>query len=477
MKSNRPTRREFIKLFCTTVLSTLFYHNFSCQGQIQGKPNILLIMSDDLGWQDLSCYGNEFVQTPNIDHMAREGIKLTQYYSASAVCTPTRASVLTGKYPLRFNIRKHFTDEGEFLPLCTTLPKLLKTAGYNTAHVGKWHLGGLRIKDCQIRDQVPGPHQHGFDFYLTQREEQPLRGQMGQDKILYRKGGTCLLKNDTIVGPDDPYYNMYYTDINGEETVRLIKEFNHTGNPFFINLWWLSPHTPYEPAPEPHWSQTAEKGIPEDQHRFRSMVARMDFQFGRILNTLDELGISQNTLIFFVSDYGGAYESNIGKLKGGKTDLHEGGIRVPCLIRWPGHIHPGSVSPELCHSNDMLPTICAAAGVSLPKDDHFDGLNLLPWLRENKPFPGRGTVFWQVNLYPHLQRYYPKPQPYATEIARRGKWKMLALNGKPVELYDIESDTLEQHDLLKKKPEIVESLQKVLDLWLKEPRQQFGQIK
>lgn len=444
------------------------------QSKSTEKPNILLMLADDMGWKDLSSFGNDRVPTPNIDRIAENGMKMTQFYSASAVCTPTRASILTGKYPLRFDIRRHFSDNGEFLPLCNTLPKLLKSAGYSTAHIGKWHLGGVREQDVLNRKDSPGPKEHGFDSYLTQLEQQPLRGEMGRKKVIYREGGTCLLSNEKKVGKENPYYNMYLTDILGEEAIRLIDDSQHNKNPFFINLWWLAPHTPYEPAPEPHWSQTAEEGISEDQHRFRSMVARMDYQVGRILDRLDELGIADNTMILFVSDNGGAYEANIGSLKGGKTDLHEGGIRVPFLASWPGHIEPRTQSNILGHSTDLLPTLCSVAGVPLPNNDTFDGLDLLPLLTGKKEFNERGTVFWQIDMYKHLQRHYLKPEPYATEIVRQGQWKMLALNGKPVELFDVQSDIEEKYNLLSKQKNLVKSLQKELETWLAEDRQYFG---
>ena len=445
------------------------------RGVDAAKPNILLMMADDMGWCDPSCFGNDRVATPNIDRLANEGIRLTQYYSASAVCTPTRASVLTGRYPLRFDIRKHFTDRGEYLPICNTIPKLLKNDGYKTAHVGKWHLGGVREQDCPRRDIVPGPHEHGFDHYLTQKEQQPIRGQMGRARTLYRKGGTVLLRDEVPVDEEDPYYNMYLTDVFAEETIRLIRQFQQQKEPFFLNLWWLTPHTPYEPAPEPHWTQTAIDGISHDQHCFRSMMARMDFNCGKILDAIDQLNIADNTMVIFVSDNGGAYEANIGDLKGGKTDLHEGGIRVSGLVRWPGRIKAGSQSSQFCHSNDLLPTICAAAGLSLP-EERFDGLNLLPVLTGDVAAIERPTTFWQIDLYKHLQRHYPKPQPYATEIARRGRWKMLAKDGVPVELFDIESDPCETTDLLQRHAEVARSLQQQLRSWLKEPRQPFGKV-
>jgi len=461
-----------------TLLASACLLTLLPQGQAQTeKPNILLMMCDDMGWRDLSCFQNDRMPTPHVDRLALEGMKLTQFYAASAVCTPTRASVLTGKYPLRFDIRAHFNSgKGEYLPVSTTIPKLLQESGYSTVHIGKWHLGGLRVRDFAMRDRSPGPIQHGFQHYLTQREEQPLRGNMLRKRNLYREGGTCLLQDDQQVGSESPYYKAYLTDILGEEAIRQIKTFHDSGQPFFINLWWLAPHTPYEPAPEPHWSQTAADGISEDQHRFRSMVARMDYQVGRILDTLDELKIADNTLVIFLSDNGGAYEANIGSLKGGKTDLHEGGIRVPFLARWPSRIPAASVSKALGHSNDLLPTICAAGGVPVPEDAKIDGVDLLPLLTGETHQIERGTVFWQLDLYRRLQRHDEKPKPYATEIARRGQWKMLARDGVPVELFNIESDKEEKVNLVDQEPELAKSLSAELARWLAEPRQPFGQI-
>jgi len=354
---------------------------------------------------------------------------------------------------------------------------LLKKEGYATIHIGKWHLGGLRTVDFKQRNRARGPREHGFDHYLTLREEQPFRRKIMKKKQMYRKGGTCLLRDDKLIGPEDPYYNKYLTDINGDETIHHINTCHENKQPFFINLWWNVPHVPLEPAPEPHWSQTAAEGISDDQHCFRSMVARLDYQVGRVLDQLDKLGIADNTLIVFTSDNGGAAEANNGKLKGGKTDLHEGGIRVPFIARWPKKIAAGTTSGELGHTNDILPTICSAVGVPLPQDHTFDGVDLLPHLLDRKQHVERGTVFWQMHLYRNLQRHYPKPKPYATEIARRGKWKMLAFEAKPVELFDIEADIYEKQNLLEREPELVESLRKELVAWLAEPRQRFEHIK
>ena len=438
------------------------------------KPNIILLLADDLGHGDLSCFGSPAVKTPRLDRLASEGTRFTHFYAASAVCSPTRASVLTGRYPLRFDITKHFNDRNNWLPeSATTVAELLGGAGYATAHVGKWRLGGLHVDEQGKRlNNQPGPKQHGFDFYQTQIEQQPLRGQMGSRRTLFRKGGTVLLRNGQKISDDHPYYSKHFTDANGDFSVELIEKLSASEKPFFINLWWLVPHKPYEPAPEPHWSKTAAEGISDDQHRFRSMVQHMDTKIGRILDKLDELKIADNTLVLFTSDNGAAYEGFIGDLKGGKTDLHEGGIRVPMIARWPGKIPAGKTSDAFGHTNDLLPTFCEAAGLDLSKELNVDGLSLLPHLKGGSPpsDTDRGTVFWQLNLYKHMQRHYPKPEPYATEVAKQGKWKLLALKGKPVELFDVESDPNELQNVIDNHPDLVTSLTAELKDWLSAPR-------
>lgn len=438
------------------------------------RPNIILLLADDLGYGDLSCFGSPAVRTPNLDRLAKEGMKCTRFYAGSAVCSPTRASVLTGRYPLRFGITKHFNDVNRWLPeSATTVAELLKDAGYNTGHVGKWHLGGLHVDEQGKRlNNQPGPRQHGFDFYQTQIEQQPLRGLMGRERTLFRQGGTVLIRNDQRISDDDPYHSKHLTDANGDFSVELIEKFSADDKPFLINLWWLVPHKPYEPAPEPHWSRTAEDGISDDQHRFRSMVQHMDAKVGQILDTLDQLSISDNTIVLFTSDNGAAFEGFIHDLKGGKTDLHDGGLRVPMLVRWPEAIPAGQTSDAFGHTNDLLPTFCQAAGVELPGDLPLDGLSLLPHLKGEPPpsIEERGTVFWQLDLYRRIQRHYPKPKPYATEVAMRGDWKLLALGGKPVELFDVKADPNEQRNVIDDHPDVVASLKDELNQWLNAPR-------
>lgn len=414
------------------------------------RPNLVLLLADDMGWGDPSCYGNTALETPNLDALAASGTRFENFYSASAVCSPSRAAILTGRYPIRFDIRKAFSDDEAHLPRTTTLPGLLQQAGYATAHVGKWHLGGLHQKHIRNRAaSIPGPHQHGFHHYQCQNEEQPLRGEMGRDRILFRRGGTCLIRDEQNIPATHPYYHRHFEDTNGDEATRLIGEFHNQRRPFFLNVWFLAPHAPYEPAPEPFWSKAAAAGISYDQKCYRSMVMHMDHQVGRILRALDERGLRENTMILFTSDNGGAWEANIGPYRGGKTDLHEGGIRVPGILSFPGRVAKGALSGRIAHHCDVLPTFCAAAAIKAPAND---GENLLA------PQSARTALFWQIDIYKTLQRHYPKPKPYATEALRSGEWKLMAMDGKPVALYNLKADPLESTNLLDRQPAVVARL-------------------
>ncbi len=443
------------------------------QGQ---KPNLVLILADDMGWRDAACFGGTAVPTPAIDGLAASGVRMTRFYSASAVCTPTRASILTGRYPLRFDIRGHFPDDASHLPRGTmTLPALLKQNGYRTAHVGKWHLGGLHVSHAENRAAaIPGPREHGFDHYLCQIEEQPLRGRLGAERRIYRDGGTCLLRDDQRVPESDPYFSMHLTDIIGAEGIRLVEQFHREQRPFFLNIWHLVPHTPYEPGSEPHWTHTAAPGIGDDQHRFRSMMAHMDATIGALLRKLDQLGLRESTLVMFTSDNGGAFEADIGPLKGGKTDLHEGGIRVPFVASWPGRIPAGGTSSAIGSSIDLLPTFCAAAGVPVPDGAPVDGVSLLGHWRENAAVERAGPLFWQLDLYAKLQRHYPKPMPHATEVAMEGKWKLLCRGAEPLELFDLDADLAETANRLDTQPEIAARLARGVRAFLDAPRDSSG---
>jgi len=464
---SRQTARTAVRVLVFVVpLFSPIVHAAS-ESRPAPKPNLIFILADDLGYGDLSCFQSDKIETPHLDELARSGMRWTQFYAAAAVCTPTRASCLTGRYPLRFGITKHFKDGTEHLPRGTmTLPKLLRQAGYVTAHVGKWHLGGLNKAHVANRKQgPPGPHEHGFDHYLCMNEEHEPRGRLLKTRRLYRDGTKYLFRNDQPA----PYVERHWTDYKIDECLELIETCHRQGRPFFLNLWSDVPHTPYEPAPEPFLGPYKDRAKGDDL-LYRSMVTHLDHGIGRIVAKLEQLGIAGDTLIIFTSDNGPSYQGSPGPWKGGKADLHEGGIRVPMIARWPGKIKAGSVCGELGHTNDLLPTFCEAAGIRLPDELKIDGMSLWPRLHEGKALSRNGIVFWQLDLYKWFAQPGEKPKPYATEIARQGKWKLMAKEGIPVGLFDLEKDPREQNNRLNEEPQVRDALTQALREWLSSAR-------
>ncbi|MEN8156720.1 MAG: sulfatase-like hydrolase/transferase [Bacteroidota bacterium] len=437
------------------------------------QPNIIILLADDLGFGDLSSYGSQSIHTPNLDALASEGIRFTQFYAGSAVCTPSRACLMTGKFPLRFNIRQHFRDSSEHMPPSSLMmSELLKDNGYKTAHVGKWHLGGLRPRDYEARKAGkianPGPLQHGFDHSLTSIEGAPIRPKIMKDRRMYRDGGKYLVRDDERI----PEITRHWTDIKIDESIRLIEGFKNQSKPFFLNLWFDAPHTPYEPAPEPHLSKYKKLGVTGDQLLFRSMVSHLDANVGRLIDYLKDEGLFENTIILFSSDNGPAYQGNPGPFKGGKTDLHEGGIRVPMFISWPGQIKANTQSFQTFHMADILPTILEAVGIEA-KDLEIDGKSQLEALKGGAEIK-RKPLFWQMDLYEQYQNQGPKPAPYATSVILDGQWKLLADPEGPTELFNLNQDHRELYNLLDQDPNRVEKMYAELKKFLLMPRDTTG---
>ena len=433
-------------------------------------PNIIFVMADDLGFGDLSSYGSTRIQTPHIDELAKEGMRFTQFYAGSAVCTPTRVSVLTGRSPLRYNVTKHFNDQEMYLPATMpTIPKALKKAGYVTKHVGKWHLGGLNETHVKDREHsMPGPLEHGFDEYLAMLEDPLYRKPAMLEKRLYKDGAKHLVRNDTIIPPID----AHWTDVKTREALDFIDESHQKGQAFFLNLWFDTPHAPYEAAPSEHLAPYKNRTAGKDL-LYRSMVSHLDESVGRIVKQLKRLGIAENTLVVFTSDNGPAYLGSPGAFKGRKVDLHEGGIRVPGIAWWPGKIKANQVSNELMHTNDLFPTFCMAAGLDTKKYA-LDGVNVLSHLTDGTPIENRGFVFWQIAKYMHNGNYVvvsdKRPEPVVTEVVRKGPWKLLAMEGVAQELYHLSEDPYERWNLLKQYPDIANEMSDALINWLNEPR-------
>ncbi len=436
------------------------------------KPNILFLLADDLGYGDLSCFGSSDIETPNLDALAAGGIQLRNFYASSGVCTPSRAAILTGRYPLRFNIRQHFRDiRGEYLPVQeVSLPWLLKHNGYRTFHIGKWHLGGLQEHQCTARSRGeasvnPGPLEHGFDHYLVNLED-TIRGELLKKARLYRDGGRYMVRNDLRADPVEDHW----TDIKAREAMAMIDSSLDSGHPFYINLWFDVPHTPYEPAPEPHLGKYKKRGYTGNKLFYCSMVSHMDACIGQIIEHLEELGIRDNTLIVFTSDNGPAFFGSTGYFKGGKADLHEGGIRVPFIAAWPGRISSGVVSTGLVAAHvDLLPTFCDAAGI-IYDQSRLDGINIMPWLTgEDTDLPHR-ELFWQLDHYDFYPQPGDKPKPYSTTALLIEKHKLLADSLLPVELFNLRDDPSEMKNKLDEMAAFADSLSGKIKEYLAAPR-------
>lgn len=435
------------------------------------KPNIVLLLADDLGYGDLSCFGSRKITTPNIDNMAAEGVKFTQFYAGSAVCTPTRVSIITGQYPLRYNVTKHFNDKEMFLQRgVQTIPKMLKKQGYVTKHVGKWHLGGLNEKHIKDRkNSMPGPMEHGFDHYLAMIEDPLYRAPAMRERRLYKDGAKYLVRDEKIIKP----IKRHWTDVKTDEACSFIKECSKGEKPFFLNLWFDTPHAPYEKS-EARVMKPYKNRAKGDDYLYRGMVSNLDKSVGRVLKALKKHGLDKNTIVILTSDNGPAYQGSPGMFKGRKVDFHEGGIRVPMIVWWPGKVKAGKVTDELAHTNDFFPTFAKLSKCSSTKEYKLDGVDITDFILNKSNKIERGTVFWHINHYGGNGNYAvtvdKRPQPVATEIARNGKWKLLAHNGKPLELFNLEEDPYERWNLMKHYPKIAQKLTKELNDWLKEPR-------
>ncbi|MDX9755588.1 MAG: sulfatase-like hydrolase/transferase [bacterium] len=433
------TRREFLQ-HTGLGLAGLTCIPLRAMGKAQNSfhTNFVFILCDDLGYGDLGCYGHPRIQTPNLDQLAREGLRLTDCYAAAPVCSPSRAGIMTGRNPTRCRIPDWIPPRsGIYLhPQEITVATLLRQAGYTTCHSGKWHLS-----DAEFFETRPTPGDHGFDhWFSTQNNALPSH-----------RNPANFVRQGERVGSTTGYSSTLIVD----EAIEFLHN-RDEHNPFALFVWFHSPHEPIATAEYYHrlYADVEE----QEQAIYYGNVSQMDAETGRLLRALDRLNLRESTFVMFTSDngpetlnrYRGAQYSygSPGPLRGMKLHLYEGGIRVPGLIRWPGHTQPGQVSHEPVNGTDILPTFCAIAAAPLPQDRALDGASLLPLLQGqavDRPKP----LYW---------RYDRALSPAKTAL-RQGEWKILVTpDGTGVELYNLREDPCEQVNRAQSEPTRTTSL-------------------
>ena len=484
MKSNLD-RRNFLKtLGLGTAALALPFTGLSCKKK-HPPPNIIYILADDLGYGELGCYGQKKIKTPNIDMLAAQGMKFTQHYSGSPVCAPSRCVLLTGKHTGHAYIRDNdeMPERGDvwhdpalegnrpLLPNTKTIGTILQNRDYRTGAIGKWGLGGPANSG--------EPNQQGFDFwygYLCQRVAHNY-----YPTHLWKNGEKDLLEGNPYFFPHqkfpedrDPLDRASYDDYKGQtySMDKMVEEALHfiernKNNSFFLYLPFPVPHVSIQ-VPEdslkeyegafPETPYLGEKGYtphPKPRAGYAAMITRMDREIGRILKLLEKLGLAENTLVMFSSDNGPTFNGgtdstffeSAGPLRGLKTMLYEGGIRIPMFARWPGKIQPGSETDHISAFWDVLPTITDIVGCAPP--DNIDGVSFLPsLLGQDEKQEKHEYLYWEYN---------------GKQAVRMGNWKAYRPGFEErIELYDLEDDIGEQKDLAPNHPEIVAKIEDIL---------------
>jgi len=409
------------------------------------RPNIVLIMTDDAGYGDFGSYGAPDIKTPHIDSLARDGVKLTDFYANGATCTPTRAGLISGRYQQRFTleaplgVRPKEDAERGLRPADGALPRLLKGAGYHTALVGKWHLGWKADYS---------PNAHGFDEFFGFKS-----GYI--DYYQHTAGSDAPLQADLFENDRPVEVTGYMTDLITDRAVRILEE--HRSGPVFLDVAYNAPHWPYQRPDSPSTARDhARHLLPLDADAntradYVTMVERVDVGVGRILATIDRLGLAKNTIVVFTNDNGGEWLSHGGPLFHRKGSVWEGGIRVPALVRWPGHVPAGRVSHQIGMTMDLTASFLAAAGVPATAA-RLDGLDLLPILGGRAPVVER-TLFWRVTGAARQQ-----------QAARSGRWKLVVDQGRQL-LFDLSQDIGERADVIASHRDVATRLQAALDAW------------
>jgi len=456
------TRRDFLKNAGIAMATYSLLPGCATAGRAtrkrRNKPNIIFILADDLGYGDVGCFGQKVIQTPNIDNLAKEGMKLTDHYAGSTVCAPSRCVLMTGLHSghalVRGNARLPLRPED------VTVAELLKTAGYTTAIIGKWGLGEA--------DSTGIPNRQGFDYwfgYLNQRHAHNY-----YPEFLWKNEQKITLKGNKLTKPAQGGWGVsspqvtYSHDLFAADALDFLDK--NRDKPFFLYLPFTIPHANNEAGNKgmevPDFGPYADKDWPDPQKGHAAMITRMDGDIGKIMARLKELDIDEDTYVLFSSDNGPhkeggadpAFFKSSGPLKGYKRSLYEGGIRVPTIARWPGKIKPGSKTDHISAFWDFLPTCCDIAGVETP--DGLDGISMLPTLLgQNKKQKNHEYMYWEFH------------EQGKRQAVRIGDWKGIRQNvakkpDGPIELYNLKDDIGEKNNIAKDNPAIVEKIAKIM---------------
>jgi arylsulfatase A-like enzyme len=410
------------------------------------RPNVVIFLADDLGWADVGYHGGQ-IDTPAIDRLAREGVRMERFYSAP-ICSPTRAALLSGRDPLKQGIaydQIHPWYNAGLAPDEYLISDAFRAAGYQTGIVGKWHLGHTQAHQL--------PNAHGFDRFF---------GHLHTNTDFFdhrREGGHDLQRDGTSVFEE----GRYLTHIEAREAVRFIRE-RDPERPFFLYVPFTAPHSPMQ---APQASIEKYRHLPAKHYRrvYAAMVDEMDRAMAQVLDTLDAEGLSDDTLVLFFSDNGGFYGFGADNrpLRGQKGQTFEGGIRVPAVMRWPGHLPAGALRSQTLSAMDVMPTLAAATGIALEPNRPLDGQDMWPALRDDEAVPRAGPLFFASEI----------PLPGLIHLSvLDGPWKLVqVLREQPTAmqvqqlLFRIEDDPFEQSDLAEKHPDVVERLAGAIARW------------
>ncbi|MFK5973475.1 MAG: sulfatase-like hydrolase/transferase [Flavobacteriaceae bacterium] len=458
-------------LFCLGSCKDLPKANVNSGKETIGeKPNIILVMTDDLGWFDVGFNGNREVKTPNIDDMASQGIIFNRFYSASPVCSPTRASFITGRNPLRMNIPN--ANSGHMKEEEITLPEILKNHGYINGHFGKWHLGTLTKKTYdanrggrkKFEKDYSVPTDHGYDFYFSTESKVPTYDPMIKPKSFevgesLRYGWKKVKKSK-----EEPYGTAYWigdetidtTEIKGDDSkvimdrvIRFAKTAVNKKHPFFTTIWF---HTPHLPVVADSLARSEYKQLGLKKQLYYGSITGMDTQMGRLWQMLENLGVQENTIVLFCSDNGpeNGTPGSAGLFRGRKRSLYEGGVRVPAFMVWKDKLSVRKVNVAMTTS-DILPTVLDMLAIEYPAKRPLDGISILPFISQEFKERKSPIGFIYLNKISWVSERY----------------KLISTDkGETFELYDLIEDVGEEKNIIEKMPELAETMKGQLDLWL-----------